>query len=40
VFIDIGKNIGVLHISEVSHARVKNMDVMFIVGEKVKVSLN
>jgi small subunit ribosomal protein S1 len=40
VFIDIGKDIGVLHINEVSHARMKNMDVMFIVGEKVKVSLN
>jgi polyribonucleotide nucleotidyltransferase len=39
-FNDIGKDIGMLHISEVSHACVTNMDVMFVVGEKVKVSLN
>jgi ribosomal protein S1 len=39
-FIDIGKDIGMLHINEVSHACVKNMDVMFAMGEKMKVSLN
>jgi ribosomal protein S1 len=39
-FIDMGKDIGMLHINEVSHACVKYMDAMFVVGEKVKVSLN
>jgi predicted RNA-binding protein with RPS1 domain len=39
-FIDTGKDIGMLHIIEVNHARVKNMDAMFVMGEKVKVSLN
>jgi predicted RNA-binding protein with RPS1 domain len=29
-----------LHISEVSHARVTNMDAMFAMGKKMKVSLN
>jgi hypothetical protein len=36
----IGKNIGMLHISEVNHVLVTNMDAMFVVEEKVKVSLN
>jgi predicted RNA-binding protein with RPS1 domain len=40
MFNDIRKDIGMLHTSEVSHACVTNMDVMFVVGEKVKVSLN
>jgi len=39
-FIDIGKDIGMSHINEVNYARVTNMDAMFIVEEKVKVSLN
>jgi predicted RNA-binding protein with RPS1 domain len=38
--IDIGKDIGILHISEVCHVHVKNMNVMFIVGGKMKASLN
>jgi len=29
-----------LHINEVNHAHVTNMDVMFATGEKLKVSLN
>ncbi len=40
MFIDIGKDIGMLHINEISLARVTNMDVMFAVGEKMKVGLN
>ncbi len=39
-FIDVRENIGMLHISEVNHAHVTNMDVMFVVEEKVKVSSN
>ncbi len=39
-FIDIRKNSGMLHISEVNHVLVKNMDVMFVVEEKMKVSSN
>jgi predicted RNA-binding protein with RPS1 domain len=34
------ENIGTLHISEVNHVLVTNMDAMFVVEEKVKVSLN
>jgi hypothetical protein len=32
-FIDIRKDIGMFHIHQVSHARVTNMDGMFIAGE-------
>ncbi len=39
-FSDKWKNIGTLHISEVNHVLVTNMDAMFVVEGKVKVSLN
>jgi predicted RNA-binding protein with RPS1 domain len=40
MFIDIRKDIGMLHIGEVNHACMTNMDAMFCSGEKMKVSLN
>ncbi len=40
MFIDIGKDIGMVHISEVNHACMTNMDAMFVVGGKMKVSSN
>jgi len=39
-FIDIGKEIRMFHIHQISYAHVTNMDGMFIAGEKVKVNLN
>ncbi len=37
-FIDIGEDVGLLHISEISHVRVTFMEALFAFGEKVKVS--
>jgi predicted RNA-binding protein with RPS1 domain len=39
-FIDIGKDIGMFHIHQISHARVTNMDGKLTAREKVKVNLN
>jgi len=36
--IDIGEDVGLLHISEISHVHVTSMEVLFILGEKIKVS--
>jgi small subunit ribosomal protein S1 len=37
-FIDIGEDVGLLHISEISHVRVTSMEALFAHGEKIKVS--
>ncbi|CAK9205345.1 unnamed protein product [Sphagnum jensenii] len=37
-FIDISEDVGLLHISEISHVRVTFMEALFAFGEKVKVS--
>ncbi len=37
-FIDIGEDVGLLHIDEISHVRVTSMEVLFTLGEKIKVS--
>jgi ribosomal protein S1 len=37
-FIDIGEDVGLLHISEISHVRVTPMEASFALGEKIKVS--
>ncbi len=37
-FIDIGEDIGLLHISEISHVRVTSMEELFAPREKIKVS--
>jgi small subunit ribosomal protein S1 len=37
-FIDIGDDVGLLHISEISHVRVTSMEALFAPGEKIKVS--
>jgi small subunit ribosomal protein S1 len=37
-FIDIGDDVGLLHISEISHVRVTSMEALFVPGEKIKVS--
>ncbi len=37
-FIDIGEDVGLLHISEISHVRVTSMEALFTPGEKIKVS--
>jgi ribosomal protein S1 len=36
-FIDIGEDIGLLHISEISHVHVISMEVLFVLREKIKV---
>jgi len=36
--IDIGKDVGLIHISEISHVHVTSMEVLFVLGEKIKVS--
>jgi ribosomal protein S1 len=37
-FIDIGEDVGLLHISEISHVHVIFVEVLFALGEKIKVS--
>jgi small subunit ribosomal protein S1 len=37
-YIDIGEDVGLLHISEISHVRVIFMEALFVPGEKIKVS--
>jgi small subunit ribosomal protein S1 len=37
-FIDIGEDVGPLHISEISHVHVTFMEALFALGEKIKVS--
>ncbi len=37
-FIDIGEDVGLLHISEISHVRVTSMEMLFATGEKIKAS--
>jgi len=37
-FIDIGEDVGLLHINEISHVRVTSMEVLFAPREKIKVS--
>jgi len=37
-FIDIDEDVGLLHINEISHVRVTFMEVLFTLGEKIKVS--
>ncbi len=37
-FIDIGEDVGLLHISEISHVHVTSMEMLFALGEKIKVS--
>ncbi|CAK9864955.1 unnamed protein product [Sphagnum jensenii] len=37
-FIDIGEDVGLLHISELSHVHVTFMEALFAFGEKVKMS--
>ncbi|KAH9544554.1 hypothetical protein CY35_12G000200 [Sphagnum magellanicum] len=38
-FIDIGDDVGLLHISEISHVRVTSMEALFAPGEKIKVMI-
>jgi len=37
-FIDIGEDVGLVHINEISHVCVTSMEVLFALGEKIKVS--
>jgi small subunit ribosomal protein S1 len=37
-FIDIGDDVGLLHISEISHVRVTSMEALFVPRQKIKVS--
>jgi predicted RNA-binding protein with RPS1 domain len=37
-FIDIGEDVGLLHISKINHVRVTSMEALFAHGEKIKVS--
>jgi small subunit ribosomal protein S1 len=37
-FITIGEDVGLLHISEISHVRVTSMRALFVPTEKIKVS--
>jgi ribosomal protein S1 len=37
-FIDIGEDVGLLHISEISHVHVTSMEVLFAPEEKINVN--
>jgi ribosomal protein S1 len=37
-FIDIGEDVGLLHINEISHVHVTFLETLFALGEKIKVS--
>jgi small subunit ribosomal protein S1 len=37
-FINIGEDVGLLHVSEINHVRVTSMETLFIPKEKIKVS--
>ncbi len=37
-FINIGEDVGLLHISEISHVCVTSMEALFVPTEKIKVS--
>jgi len=37
-FIDIGEDVRLLHINEISHVHVTSMEALFALGEKIKVS--
>jgi small subunit ribosomal protein S1 len=37
-FIDIGEDVGLLHINEISHVRVTSMEALFAHGGKIKVN--
>jgi predicted RNA-binding protein with RPS1 domain len=37
-FIDIGDDVGLLHISEINHVHVTSMEALFVLGKKIKVS--
>jgi ribosomal protein S1 len=36
-FIDIGEDVGLLHINEISHVHVTSMEALFVLREKIKV---
>jgi ribosomal protein S1 len=36
-FIDIGEDVGLLHINEINHVHVTSMEALFAIGEKIKL---